>query len=163
MYAEPFNIDRTQLRQSAHNTDDYMLVNDFAPFGEKINYTIEAGTVANIRDTANFTTIHLHTRLNYFSAIHHEINELMDDTMRRHEIDEQRRRRVTCGLKYLAAAVRRTKSPSDISADMVHPIELVFDLLLRFKAIPQPPIDLLAQCLEVCAALVPLFEQDICR
>lgn len=163
IYTEVFNSDRTQFRQSSHNDDDYVLVHNYAPFGDKIDYNIDAGTVANIRDTNNMTTIHLHTKLNYFNALHHEINELMDDTVRRHEIDEQRRRRVTQGLKFLAAAVRGTKSPSHVPVEMVHPIELVFDILIRFKALPDPPIDLLAQCLEVCAALVPLFEQDICR
>lgn len=115
IYTEPFNDDRTRLRQSSHNDEHYILTHNFAPFGDKIDYIIEAGTIANLRDTKRFTTIHFHTKLNYFNALHHEINELM----RSHEIDQERRVRVTHGLKYLAIAVRRTKTASEISAEMV--------------------------------------------
>lgn len=147
------------MRQSRNNEDEFILTHNYCPFGTRIDYVIEAGTIVSARD--NFSSIHFHTKLNYFNALHHEINELIDDTLRRHEIDENRKRRVSQGLKFLAAAVRRTKNPADITAEMVHPTELVFDLIVRFKSIPQPPVDLLAQCLDVCAALMPIFESDI--
>lgn len=159
IYAERYYPDRVQLRQSQNNENEFILMHDYSPFGTRIDYVIPAGTIVSTRD--NFSTLHFHTKLNYFNALHHEINELIDDTVRRHEIDEQRKRRVTQGIRYLAAAVNRTKSPADITTEMVHPTELVFDILVRFKAIQQAPIELLAQCLEVCAALVRLFPDDI--
>lgn len=44
---------------------------------------------------------------------------------------------------------------------MVHPSEMVFDVFLKFKDVPNPPIDLLAQCMNVCTALVRLHPNEI--
>lgn len=159
VFTEQYSADKVQLRQSQNNENEFILLHDYSPFGLRIDYVIKAGTVVSTRD--NFSTVHFYTKLNYFNALHHEINELIDDTLRRHEIDEQRKRRVTHGIRYLAAAVQRTRSPADITTEMVHPTELVFDILVRFKVIPQAPVELLAECLEVCAALVRLFPDDI--
>lgn len=161
IYTEYFNSDRIHLRQSHTNDDEFHLTHNYCPFGTSIDYTLKAGTVASIRDQGNQSTVHFHTKVNYFNVLHHEINEMLADTLKRPEIDENRKRRVIHGLKYLAATVRRTKHPREISDDMVPPTEMVFDILLKFKAVPYPPIELLAQCFEVCAALVPLFGSEI--
>lgn len=93
--------------------------------------------------------------------MHHEINELLFDLIKRPEIDAERKQRVAGGLKFLASTVRRIKSPCDIPSEMVHPTEMVFDILLKFKDVPNPPMELLAECMEVCAALVPMLRSEI--
>lgn len=109
----------------------------------------------------NGTQIQLKTSLNYFDVLHHEINELLLDVIRRPEIDPLRKNRVYWGLKYLAAALNRNTEPSGISTEMVHPIEMVFDIFLKFKDVPNPPVDLLAQCFNVCTALIPMHQNEI--
>lgn len=138
-----------------------MLTHDFQPFGTKIDYTIPAGTMAVVTDKPAGTQIHFKSSLNYFDVLHHEINELLFDLIKRPEIDAQREKRVASGLKYLASTVHRIKNPSDIPSEMVHPTEMVFDILLKFKDVPNPPIELLAECMEVCAALVPMLHTEI--
>lgn len=144
-----------------YNDDEVMVANDYSPFGSKIDYIIKAGTMAVIMENRSEPTIHFKTSLNYFNALHNEINDLITDSLRNPEIDAQRKRRVSSGLRFLAAAVRRIKDQNEITSEMVHPTEMVFDILLKFKDIPSPPIELLAQCMEVCASLVPLFEKEI--
>lgn len=136
-------------------------MNDFSPFSKKIGYIIPAGTVATVSDKPDGTQIHLKTSLNYFVALHHEINELLSDLIRRPEIDPLRKNRVYWGLKYLASVLRRIKDPSEISSEMVHPTEMVFDIFLKFKDVPNPPVDLLAQCFNVCTALIPMHQSEI--
>lgn len=149
------------MQASDFSETEYILANDFSPFSKKIEYVIPAGTVATISDKPNGTLIHLKTSFNYFDALHHEINELLSDLIRRPEIDPLRKNRVYWGLKYLAAALRRIKDPSEISSEMVHPTEMVFDIFLKFKDVPNPPVDLLAQCFNVCTALVPMHQNEI--
>lgn len=144
-----------------YNDDQVVVANNYSPFGSKIDYIIKAGTLAVIMENRSEPTIHFKTSLNYFNALHNEINELMTDSLRNPELDAQRKRRICSGLRFLAAAVRRIRDQNEITSEMVHPTEMVFDILLKFKDIPLPPIELLAQCMEVCAALVPLFEKEI--
>lgn len=162
-YSEYYNGQRTLLRQIDFNDTEFILQNDFKPFSQKIQYVIPAGTVATVSDKPDGTLIHLKTSLNYFVVLHHEINELLSDLIRRPEIDPLRKDRVYWGLKYLAAALRRIKDPSEISSEMVHPTEMVFDIFLKLKDVPNPPVDLLAQCFNVCTALVPLHQNEIFR
>lgn len=44
---------------------------------------------------------------------------------------------------------------------MIHPIEMVFDILLKFKTSPLPPIKLLAICVKICESLLPLYQTEI--
>lgn len=161
MYTEYYNSQRINLKPSDFVEDEFVLTHDFQPFGIKIDYTIRAGTTATVTDKVAGTQIHFKTSLNYFNVLHHEINELLFDLIKRPEIDVQREQRVASGLKYLASAVRRIKSPTDIPSEMVHPTEMVFDILLKFKDVPNPPIEMLAECMEVCAALVPMLQTEI--
>lgn len=160
-YTEYYNSQRTLMRPSDFNESEYILQHDFKPFNQRIEYTIAAGAVATVTDKPEGTLVHFKTSLNYFDALHHEINELLVDLIRRPEIDPLRKNRVYWGLKYLAAAFRRIKDPSDISSEMVHPTEMVFDIFLKFKGVPNPPVDLLAQCFNVCTALVPMLQTEI--
>lgn len=150
------------MKRNDFNDGEWILLRDFNPFSRKIEYTIPAGTTATILDKSDgMSTIQLATSLNYFDVLHHEINELLSDLIRRPEIDPLRKDRVYWGLKYLAAALRRINDPSGISAEMVHPTEMVFDIFLKFKDVPNPPVDLLAQCFNVCTALVPMHQNEI--
>lgn len=160
-YTEYYNPQRIALKSSEFNESEYVLLHDFNPFSEKVQYSIPVGTSAIIFDKPEGTQIQLKTRLNYFDVLHHEINELLSDLIRRPEIDPLRKDRVYWGLKYLAATLRRVTDPFGISTEMVHPTEMVFDIFLKFKDVPNPPVDLLAQCFNVCTALVPIHQNEI--
>ncbi|XP_041771504.1 nucleoporin Nup188-like isoform X1 [Anopheles merus] len=151
-----------EIRKAASsNEDEFILCHDYTP-SSKINFTIPRGTKLIVRDLHNQRTyVHFSTGYNYFNALHHEINELLEDAQATSTLNSERVQRIATGLKYLAVAVRRIQQPHDITAEMVHPTEMVFDVLLKFRAVPNPPVDLLVQCLNVCTALVPLFEQEI--
>lgn len=163
VYTEYYNAQRINLKQNDCAGDEFILTHDFQPFGIKIDFTIRAGTTATVTDKAAGIQFHLKTSLNYFNVLHHEINELLFDLIKRPEIDAQRKQRVASGLRYLATTVRRIKSPCDIPSEVVHPTEMVFDILLKFKDVPNPPIELLAECMEVCAALVPMLHTEIAK
>lgn len=126
-----------------------------------MQYVIRAGTLATLFDKPDGTRLNFKTSLNYFDVLHHEINELLSDLIKRPEIDPHRKNRVYFGLKYLAAALQRTSDPAEISSEMVHPTEMVFDIFLKLKDVPNPPVDLLAQCFNVCTALVPMHQSEI--
>ncbi|XP_055610232.1 nucleoporin Nup188 [Uranotaenia lowii] len=160
VYSEVFNSDRYELRPSAVNEDEYVLGHDYIPF-RKIGFKVKCGTNAVVLDKRNQTMVHFRTKFNFYEALHHEINELLSDMLNYTQVNEERIRRIVAGIRYLAVAVKRIKHPQDISAEMVHPTEMVFDILIKFKDIHNPPIELIAECLNVCASLVPLFEQEI--
>lgn len=148
------------MKPSPTVEDEFILLENYSPF-QKIDYTIPAGTPVAISDRYNRTIIHFKTKLNYFVVLHNEINKLLTSTLRYTEIDTNYRTNVECGLKFLALAVQCIRDANEITSEMVHPIEMVFDILIKFKNAQDPPIRLLAVCFEVCSALVPLFPNDI--
>lgn len=160
VYAEHYKPDiNLQLRQLTDS--EFLLLQNYAPF-QKIDFVIPAGTSVVLKDGDEYTTVHFRTPLNYFNVLHNEINELLAETQRYTEIGEERNRRVCGGLRYLAVAVRGVRDPHhEISNEMVHPTEMVFDVLSKFKVMQSPPVALLAQCLDVCGSLLPLFEEEI--
>ncbi|XP_058460873.1 nucleoporin Nup188 [Malaya genurostris] len=160
VYSEIFNPDRYELRPSPSNEDEFVLMHDYEPF-RKIGFKIARGTAAVVIDKRPHTLVHFRTSFNFFNALHHEINELLSDALAYTQLNDERIQRITAGIRYLAVAVKRIHQPHEIGSEMVHPTEMVFDILLKFKVIQNPPIELLAECLNVCAALVPLFEPEI--
>lgn len=148
------------MRQSPHVAEEFILSSNYQPY-QNIDFTIPAGTSVVFVDQRN--TVHFRTKLNYFNVLHNEMNELLAGTRKYTDLEviETRQQRCVAGLKYLACAVRYVQEPHGISEEMVHPTEMVFDVLLKFKNIQQPPIQLLAKCLEICTALVPLFDMEI--
>lgn len=158
-YTEEYNSDKIQLAMSNKVEGEFILNQKYVPF-KKIDYVIPYGVNVVILDKKQ-TMAHFQHPLNYFNALHHEINELLANTLQYNEIDGEKVKRVTLGIKYLAAALKKIKNQNEISEEMVHPTEMVFDILIKFKVVPNPPIELLAQCLEVCAALIPLFGNEI--
>lgn len=160
-YTEYYDAERFALRASEYSENEYMLAHDFVPFSQKIGYIIPAGTVVTLTDKPEGTQVHFQTSLNFFDVLHNEVNDLLSDLIIRPEIDIQRKNRVYWGLKYLASAVRRISQPHEISSEMVHPTEMVFDIFFKLKDVPNPPVDLLAQCFQVCTALVPMHQTEI--
>lgn len=160
VYSEVYNPDHYELRPSTANEDEFVLAHDYVPF-RKIGFKIPRGTSAVVIDKRTHTLVHFRIKFNFFDALHHEINELLSDALAYTQLNEERIQRITAGIRYLAVAVKRIHQPHEIGSEMVHPTEMVFDILLKFKVIQTPPIELLAECLNVCAALVPLFEPEI--
>ncbi len=160
IYAEVFDSDRVALKPSPTVEDEFILLENYSPF-PKIDYTIPAGTAVLISDRNNQTIVHFKVKLSYFVALHNEINKLLASTLRYTEVDSIYRNNVESGLKFLALTVRCVEDTTDITNEMVHPIEMVFDILIKFKNAQDPPILLLAVCIEVCSALVPLFPNDV--
>lgn len=160
VYAEIFDSDKISLKPSSTVEDEFILLENYSPF-PKIVYTIPAGTAVQISDRNNRTIVHFKTKLNYFVALHNEINKLLTSTLRYMDVDTISRMNVECGLKYLALAVQCVEDTNGITSEMVHPIEMVFDILIKFKNAQEPPIVLLAVCIDVCSALVTLFPNDV--
>ncbi|XP_055534694.1 nucleoporin Nup188 [Wyeomyia smithii] len=160
VYSEIYSSDHYELRPSSSSEDEFVLLRDYIPF-RKIGFKIPHGTRTVVIDKRTQTLAHFRTRFNFFNALHHEINELLSDVLAYTQLNDERIKRITVGIRYLAVAVKRLHQPHEISSEMVHPTEMVFDILLKFKVMQNPPIELLAECLNVCAALVPLFEPEI--
>lgn len=180
VYSEVYDPDKYGLCPSGTSEDEFVLTHDYVPF-RKIGFKVPRGTIAVVLDKRTHTMVHFRTKLNFYDALHHEINEMLSDALAYTQLNDERIQRITAGklvlifisllifyqrissagIRYLAVAVKRIHQPHEISSEMVHPTEMVFDILLKFKVVQNPPIELLAECLNVCAALVPLFEQEI--
>ncbi|XP_064547907.1 nucleoporin Nup188 [Drosophila montana] len=142
--------------------NEFELTSVLQPF-PRIDYTLPAGTSCTAVQHANGFYMHFRCQVNFFNALHHEINCLLRDKAQLHgDFDsDERILRVEAGLKYLELAVQRTKSIEGISSEMVHPTEMCIDLLGKFKSVQCPPTRLLSICLNVCTALLPLVDEEI--
>lgn len=160
VYSEVYNPDNYELRSSPTNEDEFVLAHDYVPF-RRIGFKVPRGTSVVVLDKRSHTMVHFRTKFNFYDALHHEINELLSDALAYTQLNDERIQRIMAGIRYLAVAVKRVNQPHEISSEMVHPTEMVFDILLKFKVVQNPPVELLAECINVCAALVPLFEPEI--
>ncbi|XP_055853683.1 nucleoporin Nup188 [Episyrphus balteatus] len=160
IYTEIYDDNKFMLQPSPEIEDEYVLVRNFSPF-PRIDYTIRSGTSAVVMERSKACCVHFRTNVNYFNVLHYEINCLLDDATRYTEFNNDRLTRINFGLKYLQSAILRVKSLNEISAEMVHPTELCIDVLNKFKLTQNPPIELLANCLNVCTALLPLVDKEI--
>ncbi|EDV37352.1 uncharacterized protein Dana_GF11461 [Drosophila ananassae] len=144
------------------DTDEFELTASVSPF-PRIEFTIPAGTSCTAIQNPNGCFMHFRTEVNFFDALHHEINCLLRETGHLHGDFEssERIRRVESGLNFLEGVVKRSQAVSEISVEMVHPTEMCVDLLHKFKCVPLPPVGLLSTCLNVCTALLPLVDQEI--
>lgn len=154
--------DERQQKLNELGCDEYELTNVVKPF-PRIDYTLPAGTSCTAVQHAAGFYMHFRHNVNFFNALHHEINCLLLEKAQLHGDFESNERilRVEAGLKYLVLAVQRTKSIDGISAAMVHPTEMCIDLLSKFKSVQCPPDGLLSSCLNVCTALLPLVDEEI--
>lgn len=160
IYAEVFNGEKYILKFLHDN--EGVLMTDYQPF-KKIDYTIPKGTEVVMIDSKINTLVYFRTKLNYFDALHFEINELLDNILSFSEINSDRVKRIEYGLKFLSGIIKKIKNPSDISDAMIHPTEMVIDILMKFKVLQNPPVELLAACFDVCAELIPFFDEEIFR
>lgn len=139
--------------------DEFLLRSDYYPM-RHFALKLPKGTRVAIMDRRNVTYVHFWHSCNYFEVLHNEMKELLTSG----ETGENSlMARVTAGVNYLRHMLGKLKSPSDITEAMVHPVELVFDILLKFKCVPHPPITLLAGCLELCAVLSSFFDQEVLK
>lgn len=160
---EVYNGDKYDIRQAEN--DEFVLLNDYTPF-PRVDFVIQKGTRVVIMDK-NETFIHFRTKLNYFDALHHEIIDLLEKIQTRpEEICAGSIERIEWGIKVLGAIVKRIQDPeNEISDQMIHPTEMVFDILGKLKGVERPPLELFAGCLEVCAGLLqfPIYNDEIFR
>ncbi|XP_017478764.1 PREDICTED: nucleoporin NUP188 homolog [Rhagoletis zephyria] len=154
--------DESKYPLRAINEEDYILTANVMPFPH-LDFNISANTTAVVLPRPEGYFVHFRISLNYFVVLHHEINCLLAETVQTQGDWQQneRVRRINAGLEYLQSVLQRTKSLSAISAEMVHPTEMCIDLLNKFKAVPQPPVQMLANCLNVCTMLLPLVDAEI--
>lgn len=167
IYTEQPNDPIYELRKiNSNDSDDddaYELVIDYQPYKKIDNFMIAAGTRAVVREVKGRMFVHFITKLNYFNALHNEINEMMSSIMNYSEIRESRVQRLEAGISFLAATIKRIDDPSGITNEMIHPTEMVFDILSKFKTMQEPSLDLMAKCLDVCAELIGSFGDEIFR
>lgn len=164
MYTELYQQNRNyDIRsRAASNDDSFHLSQAYRPYGDTVDLTIGVGATCYLTDMKNNRTyIHFEHRFNYFNALYAEMRGLLEETVRLTEIDPKQLGRVEAGLKCMISFVKRLKSQSDISSEMVPPIEIIFDVIIKFRALQSPPIDLMASCLNLCANLLPFFEAEI--
>lgn len=162
VYTEKYIPDRYLLRPSSE-PDTFLLVQDYRPFSGIPEYVIPKDTEIVVVDKQGRTFCHFRTQLNYFTVLRYEIDCLLSQIMHYTELDTSSLTKITTGLEFLASVLHHTNNPSLINEFMVHPTEMVFDLLTKFRSVQQPPLGLMAICLRVCGALVPLFDLEIVR
>jgi len=154
--------DESQHKLREVDTNEFELLASVQPF-QQIDFTIPAGTSCTAIQHPSGCFMHFRFPVNYFDALHHEINCLLRETGHLHGDFEssERIRNVEAGLRFLESAVKLSQSISGISAEMVHPTEMCVDLLHTFKSVQYPPVGLLSSCLNVCTALLPLVDEEI--
>uniref|UniRef100_A0A1B0DHP3 Nucleoporin NUP188 n=1 Tax=Phlebotomus papatasi TaxID=29031 RepID=A0A1B0DHP3_PHLPP len=161
VYTEAQSQKQFDLRQHTE-VDEYILGSDYTPFPD-IPYVIRKGTIVVVIDKKDHTLMHFKAPLDFFHVLHHEMNELMRELQEFTVIREKRIERVTAGIKFLVAVLKRIKSPEDINESMVFPTEEVLILLARLREVQDPSMELMSCCLDVCTALIPLFPNEILR
>uniref|UniRef100_A0A1B0GBY2 Nucleoporin NUP188 n=1 Tax=Glossina morsitans morsitans TaxID=37546 RepID=A0A1B0GBY2_GLOMM len=154
--------DESKYLLKSNRENEYVLMQKVQPFSH-IDFEIPVGTSVAICMRADDCYAHFRLPVNFFNVLHHEINCLLIETMIYHGEYESsvRARRVNEGLKYLHVTLGKMKSLAGITAEMVHPTEMCIDLLNKFKGVQSPPIELMANCLNVCTALLPLADAEI--
>lgn len=152
--------------QKIHDDDDedaYVLLYDHQPFKGIADFVIAAGTRAVARDEKNKMFVHFFVSTNYFNVLHHKINEVMSSIMSYSEIKEEQLEGLKYGIRFLSTVMTRFESANDITNEMIHPTEMVFDILNKFKTFQTPSLDLMAACIDVCSELVGFFGEEIFR
>ena len=156
IYTEILNNPAFELRQS-EDEEEYVLENDYQPFPKIMDFIIRKGTKVAVIETKSRSFVHFRTKLNYFNVLHHEINELMCNIQSYSEITEDRVQRLECGIQYLTATIKRIDNPNNITNEMIHPTEMVFDILNKLRVLQNPPIELMAACINVSAELIRCY------
>lgn len=143
--------------------DAYVLMTDYQPFTKIDSFQIPAGTKAVAREEKGKMFVHFFVPLNYFNVLHNEINVIMSNILSFSEIKESRVQRLEAGIKFLSAVIKRIQGPADITNEMIHPTEMVFDILNKFKTLQAPSLELMSLCIDVCTELMGFFGEEIFR
>lgn len=143
--------------------DAYILLNDYRPFRKIDDFVIKTGTEAVAREEKGKMFVHFDINTNYFNVLHNEINEMMSSIMNYSEIKPSHVDRLTVGIKFLSTIITRIDSPNEITNEMIHPTEMVFDILSKFITFQTPSLELMAVCLDVCTDLMGFFGDEIFR
>lgn len=143
--------------------DTYMILTDYRPFRRIDEFSIAAGTRATVREEKGKIFAHFHINVNYFNVLHNEINEFISSINNFTEINESKIQRIEEGLKLQVAILKKIENAEQITNEMIHPTELVFDILSKLKNISNPNLKLMATCIDVCSELLPYFTNEIFR
>ncbi|GAB0099084.1 Nucleoporin Nup188 [Sergentomyia squamirostris] len=160
-YTECQSQQQFDLR-SHPDEDTFILNRPYSPFPD-IDYVIPRGTQVIVLDKKDHTLIHFKTKVDFFNVLHHEMNELIRESHQFTRVSDYRLERIRAGIQCLVAILKRIKSTADITESMVNPTEKTFFLLDKFREVQEPSMELLACCLDVCTAIMPLFPDDILR
>jgi nuclear pore complex protein Nup188 len=165
VYAEMPCDPSYELRRDelSEEEDAYLLLSNYQPFPKISDYIIRADNRAIVRNERGNLMVYFLSNLNYFQALHHEINELLSCIQSFTEIKEIRLKRLEAGINLLAVIIRQLKNADEITNEMIHPTEMVFDILEKLKVFQHPPLDLMASCVNVFAELLPFFSDEIFR
>jgi nuclear pore complex protein Nup188 len=164
IFAEQPNDPLYELRKSNDSEDDtYILLNSYQPFQRINDYVIPVGTNAIVRQEKGKMFVYFMKKLNYFHALHNEINGMLNSIVNFTEIQESKIDRLEAGISLLAALIKRIDNPNEITNEMIVPTEMVYDILEKFKAFQHPPLRVMAACLNVFAELSPYFGNEIYR
>lgn len=143
--------------------DSYVLLNDYRPFAKIGDFVIREGTRAVARERKGGICVHFFVSTNYFQVLHNDINNVMSSIMNYSEIKDSQLKRLEVGIRFLAATIKRMEMQSLITNEMIHPTEMVFDILNTFKTFQVPSLDLMAVCIDVTTELVCFFTDAIFR
>jgi nuclear pore complex protein Nup188 len=164
VYAEQPNDPLYELRKCYDTEEDsYALLNDYRPFVKINEFVIPADNSAIVREEKGRMFVYFLTKLNYFHALRNEMHELLNSIVTYAEIQPAKLSRLESGISLLAAIIKRTDSPEDITNEMIHPTEMVFDILEKLKGCQHPALELMAACLNVCAELMATFSDEVFR
>uniref|UniRef100_A0A1A9X3K7 Nucleoporin NUP188 n=1 Tax=Glossina brevipalpis TaxID=37001 RepID=A0A1A9X3K7_9MUSC len=155
-----YDESRYVLRNNGEN--EYILMQNLQPF-HHIDFEIPMGTSVAITTRAEDCYAHFRLPVNFFNVLHNEINCLLIETMHYHGDYQNsvRAHRVNEGLKYLYVTLGKIRSLAGITTEMIHPTEMCIDILNKFKEGQSPPVELMASCLNVCTALLPLADAEV--
>ncbi|XP_055385303.1 nucleoporin Nup188 [Condylostylus longicornis] len=140
--------------------DEYITTQPYTPF-KGIDYVIPIKTSAAILSHDNGAFVHFRIPVNYFDVLQNEMNNLLSYVTQYVEIDVNRFKNINAGVEYLSFVISKIEKPQDIAPEMVFPTEMCIDILNKFKNIFNPPIELLANCLNVCTSLLSNFKNEI--
>lgn len=154
-----------ELRK-VHGTDDedtYVIPTDYQPYRRINDFIIPAGTNAVVRQEKGKYSVHFLIGTNYFHVLHNEMNEFITSINSFTEIDESKIVRLEEGISFLVSVLKKIEAPEQITNEMIHPTELVFDILGKMKNFSHPRMKLMAVCVDVCTELLPFFGDEIFR
>lgn len=143
--------------------DTYVIITDYQPFRRIDDFIIGSGTKAIVREEKGKYFVHFLIGTNYFNVLHNEMNEFIASINNFTEIDETKIVRLEEGISFLVSILKKIEAPGQITNEMIHPTELVFDILGKMKTFPNPKMKLMAVCFDVCTELLPYFGDEIYR